>query len=686
MKRMSILLALLFSFGPVLAQEVERELQRAIQKEVATGNLKAAIADYQMILGRAGTNKAVAAQALIRMGDAHRKLGQAEARRIYERVVREFSEQEDAVAHARAALDALTPTRIPGAGRSARTVWSGADAMGSPSGDGRFFSLVDWDTGDLAIRDLVAGTTRRLTNKGTWAQSSDFAEFSVLSPDGRYVAYAWATQKPSEHYELRLMATNDGGASKPRVLDSGEWIQPGGWSADGQQLVYLRKPKEKTEEVMLVSLPDGKPRALKHGDRTLERPTISPDGKHVTYAAPAGPDTPERDIFVLPTDGGGPVAIPHAAADWQPFWTPDGAQLLFVSNRSGRPALWSLPMRSGKPSGPAELVERDVSSIMGVTRDRSIYHLRSADRTNVYVAGLDGSSAERQLFSELYLNESNSPAWSPDGQSVAHYATINPGARLAAKAIAIRQVKGGSIRTLVPPLRIATGVPAGLRWFADGRSLLVVTREENIFGFLRLDAASGAVERLMETPASNQGTNGPEISPDGRALFYVRQNTPTGGRSIVRRDLASGTEVELKSGWFSGIALSRDGRQLAYLGNETSSSSPKLVLALLPVEGGASRVLFEGEWPQSNRSNIITWDPPGQFVYFVRQESGVGTLWRVPAAGGSAEKTAVSFKGNMVSPHIHPDGKRVAFTGTERSPAEMWLLENYLPPAGRAKR
>jgi Tol biopolymer transport system component len=193
----------------------------------------------------------------------------------------------------------------------------------------------------------------------------------------------------------------------------------------------------------------------------------------------------------------------------------------------------------------------------------------------------------------------------------------------------------------------------------------------------------------METAASNQGTNGPDISPDGRTLYYVRQNPstkpPNLARTIVARDLATGTEVELKSGWFSAIALSRDGRHLAYLGSDVSGTAKTNQIAVISTQGGPSRALVEGEWPANNRSNIITWDPQGRFVYFVRQESGVATLWRVAAAGGTAERTTVSFKGNMVGPHIHPDGKRVAFTGSERNPPELWLLENYLPTNGTRK-
>ena len=61
-------------------------------------------------------------------------------------------------------------------------VWAGpsVDILGSPSSDGRYLSFVDWETGDLAIRDVATGEKRRLTHKKDWFESFEFALFSVF--------------------------------------------------------------------------------------------------------------------------------------------------------------------------------------------------------------------------------------------------------------------------------------------------------------------------------------------------------------------------------------------------------------------------------------------------------------------------------------------------------------------------
>lgn len=92
----------------------EVALQAAIKKETVDGDLKSAIAQYRKIA--LGGNRAAAAKALVRMGHCQEKLGEAEARKAYERVVREFADQAEAAAEARIRLASLgTPGKESGA-------------------------------------------------------------------------------------------------------------------------------------------------------------------------------------------------------------------------------------------------------------------------------------------------------------------------------------------------------------------------------------------------------------------------------------------------------------------------------------------------------------------------------------------------------------------------------------------
>ena len=69
--------------------QAEKLLAAADQKATIDGDLKGAIDAYKKAVAAAGANRALAARALLEMADAYRKLGDAQARQIFERVARE---------------------------------------------------------------------------------------------------------------------------------------------------------------------------------------------------------------------------------------------------------------------------------------------------------------------------------------------------------------------------------------------------------------------------------------------------------------------------------------------------------------------------------------------------------------------------------------------------------------------
>src|SRR5262245_8123239 len=88
--------------------------------------------------------------------------------------------------------DAPQSTRTGLGDMQMRRVWADApDNSGNPSADGRLLSFVDWETGDVAVRDLLSGHSRRLTHKPSWNRSPEYAEWPKVSPDGKKVVYSW---------------------------------------------------------------------------------------------------------------------------------------------------------------------------------------------------------------------------------------------------------------------------------------------------------------------------------------------------------------------------------------------------------------------------------------------------------------------------------------------------------------
>src|SRR5262245_1094710 len=101
---------------------------------------------------------------------SYEKLGRDEAVRAYERLVRDFADQQDAVGQARARLAILkppaTPAAVAQATPSVRTLPTIPNSeMLALSPDGTKIALITYDIGqNLAVYDIATQKTTRLTN------------------------------------------------------------------------------------------------------------------------------------------------------------------------------------------------------------------------------------------------------------------------------------------------------------------------------------------------------------------------------------------------------------------------------------------------------------------------------------------------------------------------------------------
>ena len=256
-------------------------LRAATDKAVVDGDLNGAIKQFQTIVEKFKTDRAVVATALIRMAECYQKLGDAESRKIYERVTREFADQTESAALARARLAALQVPAAAHDGPLARLIWAEVDDTEygpiGVSADGRYVSFTDGSSGDLAVRDLRDGTTRRLTHRGSWAAGFDYAAQSLVSPDGRRVAYGWYHNDPGEFQgstEIRVLPLS-GEPGEPQIVHRSRetsYILPVGWTPDGTSLLVLRRLQDRTGQIAFISIADGSLRVLKSLVRSGQSP------------------------------------------------------------------------------------------------------------------------------------------------------------------------------------------------------------------------------------------------------------------------------------------------------------------------------------------------------------------------------------------------------------------------------
>jgi Tol biopolymer transport system component len=667
----------------------EALLKAAQHKEEVEGDLRGAIEEYKTIAE--GGDRALAARALLHMAECYLKMGDAEAQNIYERIVREYSDQKDAAAVARNHLHgSVTRQDVRVVTRQVWTVGSG-DVFGNVSPDGRYIPYIAYEQGasDLYLHDLRTGANRRLTNlsPSDRATSSvpDMGEIGVsltgeysFSRDGKQLAYSWLNFK-SNRQQIRVIGLQGSGVPAYRRLFDNEdvsEVQPHDWSPDGKWIAVNLHRKDRTAQIALVSTENGSLRVLKSVDwRGPTHMFFSPDGRYLAFDF-------QSDIFVLATDASREIpAVVDPSDDTMVGWSPDGTRLLFASDRAGSKGLWAVRLADGAVQGRPELIKGDIGQSMvsmGLTTSGALYSVLYNKNKDVYQATFD--FAKGQFLSQpvpaaqTFVGTNRQPGWSPDGKYLAY---LSRDLSVGIRSLATEEVRELSLSQVFS--YVETFV-----WASDSNSFLLGgTDARGRRGLFRLDAQTGRIALLLppddEAPGLSVSVTGVE-SPDGKFLYFTRFDlVPVTGPTytVVKRDLISGMDTELvRRTNLGAMVLSPDGRYIATtsLNRLTKSAS---ILAI-PTSSGEPHELMHGD--QSIR--VQMWEPDSQTV-FIRKGS---ELWRAPLDGGQPSRLDVTLDPAIGPFRVHPDGRRIVMEmhGPVK-PDEVWVLENFLPPVDAKK-
>jgi dipeptidyl aminopeptidase/acylaminoacyl peptidase len=361
------------------------------------------------------------------------------------------------------------------------------------------------------------------------------------------------------------------------------------------------------------------------------------DPKKIASAEEAGAGAvPIDDLFYTRATGGG-------------AWSPDGKEIVFSSNFTGRFNLWKVSASGGWPIQLSQSDDRQSGAIWSPDGKWILYQ---SDRGGAEIYDLfaiaSGGGQSINLTKTDDISET-SPRWSPDGTQLAisHKKKTAPVTDVATMDWNTRTVRNLTNETTPDHLW------SGHMWSPDGK-VIYATRANAGFtdaSVYRIDVATGQKEEL--TPHEGQSrTSVSAVSPDGKTLL-VTADRPGGYPNVgllnaATKKLTWVTDLKWEADagefspdgkWFTYV-VNEDGRTDAYLAETTTGKATKLNLP--PGLNG-----FSG--------NPSAFSPDGRRVLVSHQSSTQpGDLWVYDPAAKRATQVTFSAIASLTSAKLPP--------------------------------
>ena len=386
--------------------------------------------------------------------------------------------------------------------------------------------------------------------------------FPAISPDGKHLAYVYATGPVgvgSDVHVVPLDATGQPNGQARRLTNVATAFTGLTWTADSGSIIYAASF---ARQLWRLSLSGGEPEQLLTGVSAMA-PSIPRSGGRLAYVkTDLAPDLWKSE------SGGPPVPFSSSTVeDYDAHLSPDGKKISFVSARSGDVAIWIANVDGSNTFRLTQEAGRRPGSPHWSPDGRSIvYDSQLADgHSRIFIIDAAGGQP-RRLTRTSEGDDEALPNWSRDGKSV-YFRSVRSGRAEVWRAA----VDGGA------PVQV-TRSGGSAAWESSDGQTLYYSRGERLRTLLSMPVAGGPERKVIDSVA------GWNYVPVQSGIYYITQPSPKARYSFEVRFFDTATEqtrtvYQFESlGMLPALTASADGKTIVHTGIRTSASSDLMLI------------------------------------------------------------------------------------------------------------
>jgi len=349
------------------------------------------------------------------------------------------------------------------------------------------------------------------------------------APDGRILYFSDADARGAVSRIYRLDTTT--GATAP-VTDPPANIQGDGEpqvSRDGRTLAYLRTKAWQSVEVETQDLESGVHRALSHDGKTVWGLAWSARDQGLIFSSDRGGDT---GLWWIAKDGLGLVRLALGDVEYRALSFARNRDRLVFEALKDHASFQEAP-RDATPATPPHPIANLRTNIFDrfyveANNGRAAFVSVRSGPENLWVADKGKPPHQITFTQNIFYQE---PAWAPDGKWLAYV-----GVSSDQSDIFLISGDGGSPR----PVTHDPAVQQSPAWSPDGRYLYFTSRKSGAWRIWRIDP----YDRAPAIPVSGDGPRTVRPSLDGKYLYYALDGVAGVRRRALTSDGASLTGPE----------------------------------------------------------------------------------------------------------------------------------------------